>query len=216
MPKKVRRSSLDLSDDRQTLSISVFNPPEDDAEDGAPQTVFEKVGVAFDAINPALVSTFALLGLAEAFRNRTNGLDAPLGADLRKQLDDLLAEVKSGDFKPGRSLAEREPTDIELALAEATGQPIHLIQKDVEERLVRDAEGNPKRDARNRTQRVFTKRALDALASDPRIKPIMARLARERADRLARDMRGKKADDSTSKLGAMFEIVPQATAEAAQ
>jgi hypothetical protein len=85
-----------------------------------------------------------------------------------------------------------EPDDIVLAMAEATGRPVHVIQQDIDERIQKDASGNPIRDKKGRTRKFFTKAVLDKLAQDPRVAPIMARLAKERADKMAAAAKGQK------------------------
>jgi hypothetical protein len=96
-----------------------------------------------------------------------------------------------------------EPDDIVLAMAEATGRPVHVIQKDIDERIQKDASGNPIRDKKGRTRKFFTQAVLDKLAQDPRVAPIMARLAKERADKMAAAAKGQKRN-APSTLDTMF------------
>jgi hypothetical protein len=90
-----------------------------------------------------------------------------------------------------------------VAMAEATGRPVHVIQNDIDERIQKDAEGNPIRDKKGRTRKFFTQAVLAKLAQDPRVAPIMARLAKERADRMAAAAKGQKRN-APSTLDTMF------------
>src|SRR5258706_429352 len=76
-----------------------------------------------------------------------------------------------------------------------------------------DADGNPVVDKRGRNKRVFTKAVLDNIARDPKVAPILARLTREEADRLAKAARDNKGAASTGVLD-LFKSPAQA--EAAQ
>lgn len=195
--------------------IASFNiySPHFDAE--GKQTVDRQKTFNYAALHDSLIPTLALQGVASALSNRHNRLDEWTPAIISDVFDKLVAELSDGTWTPGRTWDEREPTDLELAVAEATGQDIAAVMRDFDERIVLNADGTPKLDKRGHKSRVFTKTMQDNLAKDPAIRPILARLADERAKRLRAE--AKSASDAPSTLGSLFAApAAEPQAEAAQ
>lgn len=145
---------------------------------------------------------FALYGLSQVVSTRYNRLDDDATpADVRAAVAEILDAVRDNTWTPGRSFAERDPTDLELAIAEATGQPVADVMTQIADKVQVNEDGTPKLDARGRKMRVFTQRQLDLIAQDAQIKPILARLVAERAKRLQADAR---KGGGTNLLGSMF------------
>lgn len=154
---------------------------------------------------------FALYGLSQIVSNRYNRMDDDATPDdVRAAVAEVLNAVRDGSWTPGRSFAEREPTDLELAIAEATGQPVREVIEQIETKLVLNDDGTPKLDKRGRTARVFNGRMLEALSQDAKIKPILARLVAERAKRLSAEA---KRGGGTDLLGSMFAGAPNPSPE---
>jgi hypothetical protein len=158
----------------------------------------------------------AIYGFIQFAANTYNRLDDPSPENVRAVLDKLDAALTDGTFEPGRNLAQGEPTLLERALAEATGVPVADMQRDIAERLVLGPDGTPVTDARGRNKRVFTKAVLDAMARDPNVQPILARLTREEAVRLDREAKAHKGDAPTGALDLFKRPAATPQAEAAQ
>lgn len=145
---------------------------------------------------------FALYGLSQIVANRYNRLDDDATpADVRAAVAEILDAVRADTWQPGRSFTERDPTDLELAIAEALGRDIREVMDDIENKVQTNEDGTPKLDKRGRQMRVFTQRMLDAIAADAKVKPILARLTAERAKRLQAEA---KAGGGTDMLSSMF------------
>jgi hypothetical protein len=203
-----RTVSTTLAEDGQSAAFAIYTRP---AADGT-QHIAETVTFPVADVHADLLSTFALMGFATAWSNRFQRLDNPHASDVRRSFDEFVAIVKDGTWQPGRAIGEGEPTDLELAIAEATGQPVHVIQKRIEEDVVRTPDGQPVLDARGRHKRIFTKAYLEAIANDPKVKPIYARIVAERARRLAAEAKADKRDTSTV-VDLFGSPAPQAAAD---
>lgn len=200
-----------LAEDRQSAELTFYHAP---TEEGGPQDVAEKVSFSVNDISADLLAPLAIVGFFNLFGSRYKNLEEPDHAEVRKAYDNFVAIIKDGTWTPGRTPGETEPDDIVVAIAEATGRPVFLVQQEIDERLQLDDNSQPKRDKRGRTMRVFNARVLTQIASDPKIKPILARLAKERAERLAKEARTHKGDaGAPSTLGSFFtsaELVQEA------
>lgn len=205
--RKIARSTI--ADGKATFTI--FGAPNDDGEQlAAAKLAFDPADVHADVVGNLISMGFAAAFQSAYQRFRDEDVDASATADL---FDKLLATVKDGSWTPGRAVGEDEPDDIVLALAEATGRPVHVVQEDVESRMKKDNAGNLIRDKRGRTRRFFDAKMLEALGKDPKVAPIMARLAKERAEKMSKDARGKK-QNGASKLDGLFGTDEPATDEA--
>lgn len=132
-------------------------------------------------------ATLRFIGFQSVASNFYTRLDNASPENVRAVLDKVAASMADGTWEPGRQFAASEPTDIELAIAEAKNLPVHVVQEDIETRMKLGTDGQPERDQRGRTKRVFTKKVLDAIAKDPKIAPILARIAQERARAVRKD-----------------------------
>ena len=188
-------------DDYSAVTLTLYDRPAD-----GEQRVHATVAFDISTIPPALVPAFLTRGFTETFANIYNRLDDPSGEDLVECYTRFAASVKDGTFTPGRSY-ESEPTDLELAIAEATGQPVHLVQQTIEDTLARpklSADGvTPLRDKAGRIVHQYRRAdVLKSLSTDPAVQPILARLTAERARRMASD--AKKAHGQPSALTSIF------------
>jgi hypothetical protein len=114
-------------------------------------------------------------------------------------------DMEQGRWKPGRSATPSEPPDIVCALAEATGTPIDKVEDEVRNRMKQLASGELYRDSAGRTHRYYDKEMQARLAADPRVAPIMARLASEKARRLSQEAKQAKG---VSILDGLFGPAP--------
>lgn len=145
---------------------------------------------------------FALYGLSQVVSNRYNRMDDDATpSDVRLAVLEVLDAVRDGSWTPGRSFAERDPTDLELAIAEATNQPIADVMDRIENTFEKNEDGTLALDKKGRRSRVFNKLMLNNLEQDAKIKPILARLVAERAKRLATEA---KRGGGSDLLGSMF------------
>jgi hypothetical protein len=193
-------------------TFNLFGPPNEDGEQTVDRAVTFNPGVVADTIRDNVICQ----GFATIFANAYQSMSDVDPAEAEKLFNRVLDAVKDGTWTPGRSYDAGEPDDIVLAMAEATGRPVHVIQQDIDERIQKDASGNPIRDKKGRTRKFFTKAVLDKLAQDPRVAPIMARLAKERADKMAAAAKGQKRTAPSSLDTLFLGTDPQPTAEAAQ
>lgn len=208
--------TTEIDEDTGIATLTFWSAPDSDGT----QVTEGTATVDPDKFHSSLAGQLMLMGFQSVFGNQYNRLDDPEPAAVRDILDKLLPTMLDGTWTPGRRFAEAEPTLLELAIAEATGQPVHLVQKRIDEEVWRVGPadksapfgtGEPKRDKRGRVARVFTKRYLDNLANDPRVRPILARLTAEHAKRLG----AKRSDDAPSTIGDLFGSGDGAQAEAA-
>lgn len=190
-------------------TLDVFGPPD---ASGKQPVAFS---YEFDPSKwtDAMVRLTAIYGAIQFAANTYNRIEDPSPANVRAVLDKLTASLADGTFEPGRHGVIGEPDLLTRAIAEATGTDVTVMQADIADRLVLDADGKPVTDARGRNKRVFTKAVLDNIACDPKVAPILARLTREEADRLAKAARENKGATPTGVLD-LFKSAPQA--EAAQ
>lgn len=195
--KRRRIVSTDFSG-LPTFNIHAASPAADGTYPVAGTYILDVPTVFAD--RTALLHTFAAMGFASVAQNFYTKLDETTPDTVRAVFDNLAKSITDGSWSPGRSLTQSEPDDIVLAIAEATGQPWQDVQKRVDEEIVRDADGNAITDKGGRTRRVFTKSLLDNIAKDPQVAPIMARLAKERADRLAKTAREGRNAPTTGGL----------------
>jgi hypothetical protein len=198
--KRLRKVSAVIAEDGTSVEYRTFGP----ADSNGHQAVVDTTAMHADQIPHDRLNWFALYGISQVV---ANGYNRPtVGNDPVEVLavvNAILADIASGEWSPGRqSFAERDPTDLELALAEVMGQSVDDVMKHVDEDLQTNDDGSPKLDKRGRTMRVFTKRMLDDLADDPAVKPVYARIVAERAKRLSAEAKAGKA--GVSKLGGLF------------
>lgn len=199
--------TADIADDGSDLELNIHGPK----DDAGKYPVVD--GLTFNAtsIPQERVNWFALYGIQQILSNRWNRLDEDATpADVRSALAEIIDAIADNTWTPGRTFAEREPTDLELAVAEATGLPVSQIMDDFENKVQLDEHGEPKLDKRGRKMRVFTQRMQDALANDAKIKPILARIVAERAKRLQAEA---KRGGGSDLLGSMFGTPVVASAD---
>jgi hypothetical protein len=198
--KRLRKVSARIADDGSSVEYAIFGPASEDGK----QPVADTTAFHADQLPQDRFNWFALYGLSQVVANAYNRPsvgDTP--TEVLAVVNAVLADVASGEWSPGRqSFAERDPTDLELALAEVMGQSVDDVMKHVDEDLQTNDDGSPKLDKRGRTMRVFTKRMLDDLADDPAVKPVYARIVAERAKRLSAEAKAGKS--GVSKLGGLF------------
>jgi hypothetical protein len=180
-------------------TFNLFGPPNEDGEQTVDRTATFHPAVVAETIRDNVICQ----GFATIFANAYQSMSDVDPAEAEKLFNRVLDAVKEGTWTPGRSYDAGEPDDIVVAMAEATGRPVHVIQNDIDERIQKDAEGKPIRDKKGRTRKFFTQAVLAKLAQDPRVAPIMARLAKERADRMAAAAKGQKRN-APSTLDTMF------------
>lgn len=203
--------SADLS--ASPPSFNIYGP---DRDASGKQTVASTYHLDLDAVfhgDARMIALFVTQGFHAVASNAYTRMDNPTPEGVLQVFEKLAASIKDGTWSPGRSLGEKEPTDIVLAIAEATGQTVDAVQTRIDTELVRLPNGEPKLSSNGRTQRVFTDTMLSNIAKDPKVAPIMARLARERADKMA-----KAAKDiaKSPTNGALDMFAPPAAAESQQ
>ena len=136
------------------------------------------------------ILTLAALGFGRVAESRWNRKGSD---DVPSILASLWTELLSGTWQPGRVYEEAGPTDLMLALAEVTNVPVHIVQRDFNERMKyvdehgKYLDGHPSSDlhtlyydARGRTHRFFDKARCDELSRHPKVAAVLARLARAR------------------------------------
>ena len=205
--KKLRRASVNL----ETGTVEVYG----ERDGSGKQAVVAVVSLKIDELPPEMLRKAAAQGIYDIAGNGFYRKDGITPAEVQSIVERTVASFIAGTWTPGRTFTS-EPDDIVVALAEVTGVPVHVMEHDIETRLVRDEHGEPVKDRRGRNKRVFTQAALDALADDPAVKPIMAKLARERADKLAREAKAHKGGTTSVHDKFAHLLAPKAEAEAAQ
>ena len=198
-------------EDYSAVTLTLYDRPVD-----GEQKVYSTVSFDLATIHPSLIASQLCRGFTETFANIYNRLEDPTGEELLDCYTKYAASIKDGTFSPGRSY-ESEPTDLELAIAEATGQPVHLVQQTIEDTLARpklSADGvTPLRDKAGRIVHQYRRTdVLKSLSTDPAVQPILARLTAERARRMAAD--AKKAHGQPSALTSIFGPATQPAAAA--
>lgn len=158
--------------------------------------------VPFDDIHETLRPTLALIGFNSVWANRYNRLDDPTPAAVLESLKPLYEAIHDGSWTPGRVFDERDPTDAELAIAEATGKSVSDIMDMFENTYEMNPDGSPKVDKAGRRSKVWTAKVIEQACNDPRVKPIYARLVNERAKRLSAE--AKKGGAENTLLGGLF------------
>lgn len=200
MATRRRIVSAKIAEDAQSVAYNIHGPA--DADGKFP--VIDTVSFSVDHIPADRLSWFALYGVSQVVSNAYNKLDDDVTPDdVRASVNAVLADIHAGTWAPGRTgFAEREPTDLELAMAEVMGRDVSEIMDHVDNDVQKNDDGTPKLDARGRQMRVFTKRMLDNIANDPAVKPVYARIVAERAKRLAAEAKSERGGQS--RLGSLF------------
>lgn len=176
--------SADLS--ASPPSFNIYGP---DRDASGKQLVASTYSLDLDAVfhgDARMIALFVTQGFHAVASNAYTRMDNPTPGGVLQVFNKLAASIADGSWSPGRALGEKEPTDVVLAIAEATGQTVDAVQTRIDTELVRLPSGAPKLSSNGRTQRVFTDTMLANIAKDPKVAPIMARLARERADKMAK------------------------------
>lgn len=205
-----RRKTVSVSfADNGDMLLALYTAPDMNGQQG----VAETITVPPSLIHDSLVEPFALRGVADALRNQINRLENPSASQARAEYDRFMATITDGTWTPGRTFGEAEPDDLMLALAEVTGQPVHVIQNklsDMLDEIAKNADGTDKRTANGRVVHVHSKSKLYAAleASDPRVKLALSRITAERAKRMA-------ADAKTAKSTGLLDMFGPAVAAAA-
>lgn len=198
MADNKRRKTLTVAfSDNGDALLSFYTAPDATGATGA-QGVAEVVTLPAAAIHDSLIEPFALRGVADAIRNVINRLDNPSASDARTAYSTFIATVADGSWTPGRTLEAAEPDDLMHALAEVTGQPVHVIQTKLEDMLAevaKNPDGSDKHDKAGRVVHVHSKKKLwTALEnSDPRVKTALSKIVAERARRMAADAKSAKS-----------------------
>lgn len=212
-----RRKNISFEHKDGTLVASIYTRPDANGAQG----VAETLTIGADAIHTSLIPVFMFEGFKSFLTNRTNRLDDPDASDLRRVYDSFAAAVADGTWQPGRQFEAGEPSDLELAIAEATGQPVHLVQKRIDEvlsQVAKNPDGTDRTDKRGHVVHVYSKSKLYAgFADDPKVKPILARLTAERARRMAAEAKAQRPDETRGMLDLFGAQTSEPTAaEAAQ
>lgn len=192
--------SAKIAETGDTVTYNIHGPADTDGK----FPVVDAVEFSAASIPSDKLYWFALYGVSQVVSNAYNKLDDDVTPDdTRASVVNVLDEIEAGTWAPGRAgFAEREPTDLELAMAEVMGREVSDIMDHVDNDVQLDVDGSPKLDARGRKMRVFTKRMLDNIANDPAVKPVYARIVAERAKRLAAEAKSSKGGQS--KLSGLF------------
>lgn len=197
MSTRRKTVSATINEDNTAVTFKLYTRP----DDAGNQSVAETVSVTLDDIAPRYRDYFILLGFNTLFSNRYNRLDNPDATDTCKCFDDFASAVRDGTWEPGtRAVGDSEPDDIVVAIAEATGQPVHVIQDRIDNELQKNPDGTPRVDKRGRNMRVFNAAMLAKIADDPKVKPILARLSAERAKRLTAEAKAQAASGAQSSM----------------
>jgi hypothetical protein len=199
---KRRKTVAVRFDDAGNALLSLYTAP--DAVTGE-QGVAEVITLTPAAVHDGLVDAFTLRGVINTFSNIYNRIDNPGASDLRREWDKFIATVTDGTWTPGRTMGDAEPDDIVVALAEVSGQPVHVVQAKIDEMLEQPKveNGSPKRDAKGRIVHVWSKAKLyTALEnSDPRVKIALSKILADRAKAMAADARTAKPDAASPFAG---------------
>jgi hypothetical protein len=165
-------------------------------------------------INADLIPTLALRGVADVLAVRIQRLDNPDASTIRATYDTLIEELHAGTWTPGRSFDAGEPDDMVTVLAEVYTQPVHVIQKIIDDKLAEcklAPDGTPFKDKAGRVVHLYSKAKLYAsFEAEPRVKAGLARILAERAKTMAADAR--KGGGTASTAGAALFGTPQAAA----
>lgn len=208
-PKRRKIVTADIADDGADMVLSLHGPVDSDGK----FPVVDSLTFNETSIHSDLVRWFAMNGVKDILSNIWNRPDEDATPQsIRASLQKVLDAITDGSWEPGRSFVERDPTDLELAIAEATGQSVSAVIDRIENEYERDEHGELKLDKAGRKSRVFNKRMLDALANDVKIKPILARLTEERAKRLKAEA---KSGGGRDLLGSIFGSVEPAAQDVA-
>lgn len=146
-------------------------------------------------------------------------INKKFGADVVAAEQELWHQMTTGAWQPELGRGGREPavpSELALAIAELRGLHPADVQDDLDNRVQLTEDGSPRRDARGRTMRVFTEAVKAKLLTDnPQLATVVARIQRERADKLAREAKaaGKAAPEHG---GLSLDVIfsPQAMAAA--
>jgi len=190
-----RRKTVSVSfADNGDARLALYTAPDDMGNQGVAETITLTPAV----VHETLMDAFMLRGVINTFSNIYNRLENPSASDLRREWDKFIATVTDGSWTPGRSMSDAEPDDLTLALAEVTGQPVHVIAAKLDDMLAepkRLADGTEQRDKKGRIVHVHSKAKLyTALEnSDPRVKTALSRIVAERAKRMAADAKSAKS-----------------------
>lgn len=197
--KRIKVCSQEI--EGSTISLNIYGEPD---EHGI-QHVTSKVTYDVTKLPEPMQLTLAAVGYGRICENRYNRQSG--GVDVAAVAVKLWDELAAGEWTPGRMAAagESEPSDLELAVAEVTGQPIHLVQHQFAETTqYYDAHGqvvpstSPSAERQKLTQagkalRFFNKDMQTRLSVDPRIAAVLARLERERAQKRIAEARKTSA-----------------------
>lgn len=193
------------------LNLEIYGP---EGEDGK-QHVTKMVTFDFEKLTDGRVPTLlslAAVGFGRVVESRYNRANVE-DPDVEAIALATWASVEKGEWQPGRRESDgSEPTDLQLALAEVTGVPIHVIQQRFDEDMQRDAQGNVVKTSNGKTLRLFNKAYQARLAAEPEVAVVLARIEREKAQRRIAD--AKKAP-SAGLVKGLFGSPTPAT-EAAQ
>lgn len=213
MSTRRKTVSATINEDNNAVAFKIYTRP----DDAGNQSVAETVNVSLADISKRYHNYFTLLGFNTLFSNRYNRLDNPDAAEVRKCYDEFATAIFNGTWEPGtRAVGDSEPDDIVVAIAEATGQPVHVIQDRIDNELQKNEDGTPRVDKRGRNMRVFNAAMLAKIADDPKVKPILARLSAERAKRLSAEAKAQAASGVQSSMLDTFGTGHAPQAEAAQ
>lgn len=167
---KVMTSSIEAG----VLTITHYTDPAN-----GPQTVAGTLKFTLQDLPTPTILDLAGGGLARDISqscNNSNGHPDVVAIATRR-----FESMKAGEWHPGKPAVESEPTDLQRAIAEITGQPIHYIINEFETRMQKTNGGEIWRDSRGKPRREFNAAKQAELMQDPEVAEVMARYARERA-----------------------------------
>jgi hypothetical protein len=169
--------------------------------------------VTYDLAMPhlelSMVQTLAAVGLGTVIASRYNRANIT-DPDVPAIATSVWEAVCNGTWSPGRKESEAEASDLETALAEVTGTPVHVIQQHFAEDMQKDTAGNLIRTKNGKTLRLFNKSYQARLAADPEVAVVLARMEREKAQ--ARIAAAKRAGASAGLVKGLFGSPEQSAA----
>lgn len=204
MPTRTKIASQSITD--AVLVLSCYGPP----DEGGKQHIVDTLNFNLHGLASDMLETLAAVGLGRIIEGRYNraNLDNP---DVPAIARAIWESIAAGEWAPGHRDSESEPTDLQVALAEVTGTPVHVIQQHFDEDMQKDSAGNLIRTKAGKTLRLFNKAYQARLAADPEVAVVLARIEREKAQR--RIAEAKRAGASAGLVKGLFGSPgPQAAA----
>lgn len=181
--------------------FTIYGPPDTSGHQPVINTMLVDIGtLPADVLDHCRAVGFATIAQS---RYTMKG-DDDTRPDVAAEVNGLLDRMRAGQWHPGRDFGPKLPSVLVEALANLTGQPVHLIQEQMQDKTT------------------FTKAFILKLRADP---PVAAEIAKiEKARATAAEAAAKaagKAARETVNLGALFGAgqagsQPEAQQQAAQ